>query len=64
MDHPSSFTFGPAHQTAGRVLPPKPIDRGKLLLARTRELIELRGKVQQVERECRAIIASLCDGQA
>ena len=44
------------------ILPPNPVDRGKLLLQRTRELIELRGKVAQAERECRAIIASLHEG--
>jgi hypothetical protein len=48
----------------GPVLPRNPVDRGKLLLARTRELIELRGKVRQVEHECKAIIDSLCEGQA
>lgn len=48
----------------GPILPTNPIDRGKLLLARTRELIELRGKVRQVENDCKAIIDSLCEGQA
>lgn len=64
MQHSASFSFDPAEQPTGRTLPPKPLDRGKLLLARTRELIELRGKVRQLEHECRAIIASLSEGQA
>lgn len=48
----------------GPVLPRNPIDRGKLLLARTRELIDLRAQVRQLERECEEIIASLHEGAA
>ena len=62
VHHPTSFAFDPADSLAGTILPPNPVDRGKLLLKRTRELIELRGKVAQAERECRAIIASLHEG--
>ncbi len=47
----------------GPVFPRKPIDRGKLLLARTRELIDLRAQVRQVENECREIIKSLHDDE-
>lgn len=46
------------------VLPRRPVDRGKLLLARTRELIEMRRKVRELEHECAEIIASLHEGQA
>lgn len=48
----------------GPVLPRRPLDRGRLLLARTRELIELRAKVRELERECQAIADSLLEGQA
>jgi hypothetical protein len=48
----------------GPVLPRKPIDRGKLLLARTRVLIDLRAQVRQLERECEEIIKSLYEGAA
>lgn len=63
MHHTPSFPFDPA-DLAGTILPPSPIERGKLLLKRTRELIDLRDKVRQAERECRAIIASLHDERA
>lgn len=43
----------------GPVFPRRPIDRGKLLLTRTRELIDLRAKVRALEAECRAIVESL-----
>jgi hypothetical protein len=63
LTQPSFVTFGQARQTAGHPLPFHPVDRGKLLLARTRELIELRGKVRELEHECNAIIQSLLEGQ-
>lgn len=43
----------------GPVFPRRPIDRGKILLARTRELIDARAKVRQLEAECRALVESL-----
>lgn len=45
----------------GPVYPRRPIDRGKLLLARTRELIDARATVRQLEAECRALIETLHD---
>ena len=47
----------------GPVFPRRPLDRGRLLLARTRELIDARAKVRQLERECGEIIASLHEGR-
>lgn len=43
----------------GPVFPRRPLDRGKLLLTRTRELIDARAKVKQLERECRELIETL-----
>lgn len=63
MAHAPSFQFAQPGQTVGP-LPPNPVDRGRLLLSRTRELIALRGQVRQLENECRVIIQSLCDEQA
>lgn len=63
MSKPSTFASHQASLIAGPVFPPNPVDRGKLLLARTRELIELRGKVRELEHECNAIIQSLLEGQ-
>ena len=48
----------------GPVLPRNPLDRGKLLLSLTRELIDLRAKVRTLERQCEAIIASLHEGRS
>lgn len=46
----------------GPVLPRNPIDRGKLLLTLTRELVDIRGRERDLERQIAAIIESLHDG--
>lgn len=48
----------------GPVLPRNPIDRGKLLLTLTRELIDLRGRERDLERQIAAIVFSLHEGES
>lgn len=45
-------------------LPPNAVERGKLLLALTSELIDVRGRALQLEREITRITESFHEGAA
>lgn len=65
MAHAPSFQFARPGQTDRAASSETLSIAAELLLSRTRELVALRGRVRQLERECRAIIMSLlCDEQA